>query len=169
MVGVHPATATETFRILGGQLGATQPETVFTASRDHIVVYGLRTGWSAGAGQCHTAVQAQYPGLAFTFDDGNTSTKALLAAGYRFSTGQNGLPGTSLTLCRDATGKIASVAAQVALMTSSGNDLTLYIVNATNTSRAVGSSYSELSVTNFQEAQSFTASAGTVNRLSIAY
>jgi len=157
---LHQEAAAETVRILGGKLGPTEPKNVFTATRDHIVVSGLPKNWSAGAGQCHTAVPAQYPALKFAFNDGNTSTKALLAAG---------LPGTSLTVCRDADGAIASVAAQLAMLGSSGNLLELYIVNTTNISATVGSSFSALAVTNFQQQQTYTASADAVNHVNITH
>jgi len=166
---LHQEAAAETVRILGGKLGPTEPKNVFTATRDHIVVSGLPKNWSAGAGQCHTAVPAQYPALKFAFNYGNTSTKALLAAGYAISTGQYGLPGTSLTVCRDADGAIASVAAQLAMLGSSGNLLELYIVNTTNISATVGSSFSALAVTNFQQQQTYTASADAVNHVNITH
>jgi hypothetical protein len=165
---VNASASAETLRTLGGKLGPTEPVDVFTATRDHILVSGLPKNWGAAAGQCSTAVPAQYPKLKFTFHDGNTSTQALEAAGYTISTGAYGLPATSLTLCRDSGGKIASVAAQVAMLGSSGGDLSVYVVNTTNTSATDGSSYSELAVTNFQEEQSFTASSGALNSVVVS-
>jgi hypothetical protein len=161
-----PAWA-ESIRVLGAKLGPTEPENVFTATHDHIVVTGLPKNWGVFAGQCFTAVPGQYPSLKFAFNDGNTSSKKLLAAGWAQSTGEYGLPATSLTLCRDSAANIASITAQVVMLGSSGSFLELYVVNTTNTSSTSGSSYSELTVTNFQEEQSFTAYSAALNRVTV--
>lgn len=168
VLSAHMASAGETVRVLGGKLGPTEPEPVFTATRDHIVVFGLPKNWSAGAGSCHTAAPGQYKRLRFAFNDGNTSVAKLEAQGYALSAGADGSPATSLTICRDTAGKIQSIAAQIAMIGSSGSNLEFYVVNTTNTAPGQGSSFSEFAVFDGSHSATFTAYSGAPNRVRVS-
>jgi hypothetical protein len=136
--------ASATISIVGGKLppGTGAGGTCWTdQTRDHVLVVGLPQNWSAGAGQCHTAVLGQYPKLAFGFSSGVATTASLKAQGYVFTAGQFGLPpAPTLTLCRGAGGKVDTLNVQISMYKGESGGIFLFQVGAANSSRTAGSS-----------------------------
>ena len=172
VLALQSATATafaESIAILGAPL-SQPPMGIFHVTREHILVTGLPSNWSAGASTCHTASLAQYPTLHFNFYDGNTSVTKLQAAGYGLVNGQYGLPITAITLCRDANNNVATVNVQIALFASVSGGFELYEVGATNTSPTQGSSFSGWSaLSSGGHGLSYSAVSSVVNKVTVTH
>jgi hypothetical protein len=170
LAACQPALAagkTETVTMIGGPLGVTEPAPIFTATRDHITVFGLPANWSAGVSACHTVTLGQYKTVKFTFSDGNATVASLTKSGYSLINAMDGLPGTSLTVCRDGNGAVVSASAQISALSTTGSGFQIYVVNTTDTSNLQGYSYSSLGVLLDGEGETFTANSSAVNTLTI--
>lgn len=156
--------------ITGGKLapGVTNQGTPasFHPKAVHIRILDLPTGWSAGAGRCHTVKHVDYKRVEFGFYDGLTNGAKLTAQGFVLD---GLLKNTYVTLCRDKSGRIASFAAQLVYYKTVGNVIKAYGVTARNKSPVSGSS----SVTTAelfagQNEMSTTATSKASNRLQYA-
>ena len=167
LLALQPAAAmaAETVSIVGGKLSEPQGLQV---TRDHIVVGGLPANWSAGVNVCHTATLGQYPRLRFGFTNGNATVKSLIAQGFILTSGQDGLPTTGLTVCRDGAGNVLSMTVLISLFADEDGTLVDYEVGATNSSPTDGYSYTGVSyLANGGHGGTITAYSSAANLVSI--
>ena len=129
-------------KITGGKLGpwVTSPGPPNSSPGPkgavEIRVRNLPTGWAAGAG-CHTVKHADHPRVEFGFSAGVDNGAKVTAAGYALD---GFLANTSITLCRDKSGRISNFTAQLSYYKVVNSAIYGYSVSAQNTSRVSGSS-----------------------------
>jgi hypothetical protein len=166
----------ESVQILGGKLGPAvvtlgPPNTTFFPKAVDIQILNLPAGWAAGAGGCHTVKHVDHPRVEFRFSDGVNNGVKLTSEGFKLDGGNKSPFGknTLITLCRDKSGRITKVTAQLAYYKISGSMIYGYGVSAQNTSPVSGtSSVGMSSYFNFSHGSATSASSKAVNRLQLS-
>lgn len=163
-----PPSGHERIELIGRHMRPSGPPYNFAPHIVHITVSGLPAGWAGGSNLCRTAKPGDFAALRFNFSDGITNSADLRAHAYVLTSGQfANLPVSRITICRDATGALASATAEVAYLGSSGGALILRGVSAVNTAPGSGSSTSFFAGILGSHGISYSATASAPNFLRI--